>query len=391
LKLRIQQQALDLGFDACRFTTADPPATAAAFQSWIERGFHGDMDYLPRRAIERADLERVLPNVRTVIALAASYASPRPSDPPAFANTAPPAEFPVPPPAAPCGYLSPRGRVARYARYRDYHDLWRERLAELTHWIERQAGPGTRARGCVDTAPILERDLAQRAGVGFAGKHTNLISRQLGNWFFLGEILTTLEVPPDPPEPQRCGTCARCLAACPTGAIVAPFQLDARRCIAYLTIELKGSIPTDLRPAIGRRIFGCDDCLEVCPWNRFAHAGRLMGPHARSDLAEPDLLELLALDDTAFRQRFADTPLARSRRRGLARNVCVALGNTAGPEALPALERATRDPEPIVAEHARWALDRISARASLRPATDPTAAPGLRSGWHQSPGPGNPG
>jgi epoxyqueuosine reductase len=214
----------------------------------------------------------------------------------------------------------------------------------------------------VDTGPLLERDLAQRAGLGFIGKHTNLISRQFGNWLFLSEIITTLALNPDEPEKNRCGSCTRCLAACPTAAIKAPFQLDARRCISYLTIELKGSIPLELRSAIGNRIYGCDDCLAVCPWNRFAREGRIMQTHARPDLATPDLLELLALDEVEFKRRFAGTPMLRAKRRGLLRNVCVALGNTADETALPALHKAVGDPEPLIAEHARWAIEQIQQR-----------------------------
>jgi epoxyqueuosine reductase len=208
----------------------------------------------------------------------------------------------------------------------------------------------------------LERDLAQRAGIGFVGKHTNVISRKLGNWIFLAEILTTLELAPDAPEKNRCGSCMRCLDACPTRAITAPFQLDARLCISYLTIELKGSIPMELRPLIGKRIFGCDDCLAACPWNRFAQEGRLMKPHARDGLAAPDLIELLQLDDHGFKAKFAGTPLLRTKRRGVLRNVCVALGNVGDSTALPALEKASHDSEPLIAEHARWAMERITSR-----------------------------
>jgi epoxyqueuosine reductase len=184
----------------------------------------------------------------------------------------------------------------------------------------------------------------------------------LGNWIFLAEILTTLELTPDAPEKNRCGTCSRCISACPTDAIRAPFQLDARRCISYLTIELKGPIPVELRPAVGNRIYGCDDCLAVCPWNRFAREGEMMKAHARVDLATPDLLELLRLDDAAFKRRFAGTPMLRTKRRGLLRNVCVALGNVGDEAALPALENAARDPEPLIVEHARWAIEQVRAR-----------------------------
>jgi epoxyqueuosine reductase len=254
--------------------------------------------------------------------------------------------------------------VARYARYQDYHDVLAEPLRELSALLDSLGGAGTRSLWYVDTGPILERDLAQRAGIGFVGKHTNLISRRLGNWFFLAEILTTLELPPDAPESNRCGTCTRCLTACPTGALPAPFTLDARRCISYLTIELKGSIPEELRPLLGNRIYGCDDCLAACPWNRFAQAASLLKPHARDDLAEPDLLELLGLDAAAFKARFAGSPVLRTKRRGLLRNVCVALGNVGGPEALPALERAAQDSEPLIAEHAAWAIGQIRRRCS---------------------------
>ena len=258
------------------------------------------------------------------------------------------------------------GLIARYARYADYHDVLGERLKQLTDFVNELGGEGTRSLWYVDTGPLLERDLAQRAGLGFIGKHTNLISRRLGNWVFLAEIITTLELEPDAPEKNRCGSCARCIAACPTAAITAPFQLDARRCISYLTIELKGSIPLDLRPAIGNRIFGCDDCLEACPWNRFAREGQLMKSHARPELAEPDLLELLSLDEASFKDRFAGTPILRTRRRGLLRNVCVALGNIGDAQALPPLRKAAEDTEPLVCEHARWAIGQIRARGQAR-------------------------
>jgi epoxyqueuosine reductase len=258
------------------------------------------------------------------------------------------------------------GVIARYARSTDYHDVLGEQLKQLASYVTSLGDPTTRSLWYVDTGPLLERDLAQRAGLGFIGKHTSLISRTLGNWFFLAEIMTTLELEPDPPERNHCGRCTRCIAACPTQAITAPFQLDARRCISYLTIELKGSIPIELRPAMGHRIFGCDDCLEACPWNRFAREGRMMKEHARNDLTAPGLIELLLLDDAAFRRRFAGTPILRAKRRGLLRNVCVALGNTGDVSVLPALSRATADAEPLIAEHARWAMEQIESRHAVR-------------------------
>ncbi|MDE3066864.1 MAG: tRNA epoxyqueuosine(34) reductase QueG [Verrucomicrobiota bacterium] len=254
------------------------------------------------------------------------------------------------------------GVIARYARFDDYHGVLGGRLEQLTAFVNQLGGDATRSLWYLDTGPLLERDLAQRAGLGFVGKHTNVISRKFGNWIFLGEILTTLGLEPDAPEKNHCGNCSRCLAACPTQAITAPFQLDARRCISYLTIELKGAIPVELRPAVGNRIFGCDDCLAVCPWNRFAREGRAMKSHARPELAEPHLMELLQLDEAGFKSLFARTPILRTKRRGLLRNVCVALGNTGDAAALPALERAAHDSEPLVSEHAQWAIARIRSR-----------------------------
>lgn len=347
MKERIRARAAELGFEACRFTTAAPPDHAEHFLRWLDAGHHGEMAWLARQAGKRTDPQLVLPGARSVICLAASYH-----------ETSDQSDASAPP------HSAARGIVARYARFADYHDVLAGPLQALSEFVTRLGGPGTRSLWYVDTGPVLERDLAQRAGLGFIGKHTNLISRGLGNWFFLAEILTTLGLEPDPPEPNRCGTCTRCLAACPTEAIRAPFVLDARRCISYLTIELKGPIPVELRPAIGRRVFGCDDCLEVCPWNRFARAGRLMRAHARADLTVPDLLELLALDEAGFKARFAGTPLLRAKRRGLLRNACVALGNAGDPQALPALTRAVADPDPLVAEHARWAIEQIQRPGS---------------------------
>jgi epoxyqueuosine reductase len=337
MKEAIQKRAEELGFDACRFTSAEPPAHKDHFERWLRSGCQGDMGYLQRNAHKRIDPQKVLANARTIISLAVSY----------FSD-------------------STEGPIARYARFTDYHDVIGERLKVLSQFIA-EVATGSRSLWYVDTGPFLERDLAQRAGLGFIGKHTNLISRDLGNWVFLAEIITTLEIEPDAPEKNRCGTCTRCITACPTSAITAPYQLDARRCISYLTIELKGSIPEPLRPAIGNRIYGCDDCLEVCPWNRFALEGRMMKEHARLDLDTPDLLELLALDDAGFKRRFAGTPILRTKRRGLLRNVCVALGNVADASALPALERATRDIEPLIAEHARWAIAQVTAREGEPP------------------------
>ena len=340
MKAAIRQHALELGFDDCRFTTAEPPESAARFLEWLEGKRHGTMGWMERNAVKRIDPQSVLGGARSVITLAASYdsgdgAQARPG----------------------------QGVIARYARYADYHDALGQALGQLTVRVQSLAGEGARSLWYVDTGPVLERDLGQRAGLGFIGKHTNLISRRLGNWFFISEILTTAELEPDEPERNHCGKCTRCIDVCPTRAITAPFQLDARRCISYLTIELKGSIPEEYRSAIGNRIYGCDDCLEVCPWNRFAGEGRLMASHRRDDLGQADLIGLLALDDDGFRAKFRGTPMQRTKRRGVLRNVCVALGNIGDAKAIPPLERAAGDPEPLIAEHAQWALGQVMQRS----------------------------
>jgi epoxyqueuosine reductase len=359
VKNLIEQRALELGFDACHFTTAAAPESAGKFQRWLDEGRHGAMAYLARNASRRIDPQQVLPGARSIITLASAYSGDDRRNTPHSPHAT--------------GHHAPRntqhetrnsGLIARYAQFADYHDVLAAPLKQLSDFVTGLGGAGARSLWYVDTGPLLERDLAQRAGLGFIGKHTNLISRRLGNWLLLSEIITTLELAPDAPEKNRCGSCVRCLAACPTQAITAPFQLDARRCISYLTIELKGSIPIELRPAIGNRIYGCDDCLEACPWNKFAREGQLMKPHARPDLATPDLIELLSLDEAGFKRRFAGTPMLRTKRRGLLRNVCVALGNVGDDSALPALRRATGDPEPLIAEHARWAVECVEARRS---------------------------
>ena len=299
------------------------------------------MAWLERNAAKRIDPEKILAQAKSVITLAVSY---------------------VQGPRSKVQGQEASGVIARYAQFSDYHDVIGERLKSLTAFVNELGGADTRSLWYVDTGPLLERDLAQRAGLGFVGKHTNLISRSLGNWIFLSEIITTLELEPDAREHNHCGKCTRCLDACPTQAITAPFHVDARRCISYLTIELKGAIPLELRPLIGNRIYGCDDCLAACPWNRFAREGSMMAPHARDDLSATSLVDLLALDDAALKKKFAGTPILRTKRRGLLRNVCVALGNMGDASALPALEKAENDPEPLIREHAAWAVEQIRAR-----------------------------
>src|SRR5262245_46166431 len=330
------------------------------------------MAYLAHNAHKRIEPQRVLAGAKSIIALVVSYEHASAFGPQDSSSFRPlvsgDSESREPVTAGGRRTNShPTGVVARYARFDDYHDVIGDRLEKLAAFVNELGGHGTRSVCYVDTGPLLERDLAQRAGLGFVGKHTNLISRRFGNWIFLAEILTTVELEPDPSERNRCGSCTRCLAACPTQAITAPFQLDARRCISYLTIELKDAIPVELRPAIGNRIFGCDDCLAVCPWNKFAREGRLMQEHARPDLGQPNLIELLSLDEAGFRRAFAGTPILRAKRRGLLRNVCVALGNVGDASALPALERAASDSEPLIAEHACWAIAQVQSRNTLSP------------------------
>ena len=377
---KIKAEAARLGFALCGITTADPPPHHRRYVQWLAEGQAGEMLYLHRQEPKRGDLSQVLPGARSVVCVAFNY-SPETGPPaPSLGSkirtweatetsllTSAHTYSPAPQTWGGGANLSsqnraPTGVVARYARFDDYHETLWERLNTLLVFIQTQA-PLAHGKVYCDTGPITERDLAMRAGLGWIGKHTNLISRHLGNWFFLGEILLDIALPPDLPETPHCGTCTRCLPACPTGAITAPYQLDARRCISYLTIELKGSIPLELRPLIGNRIYGCDDCLAVCPWNKFAvcAADPVVAP--RADLTTPDLLELLALDDDAFRAKFQNSPIKRTKRRGLLRNVCVALGNLGDPCALPALRHAAaHDPEPLVREHAAWAVESISSR-----------------------------
>jgi epoxyqueuosine reductase len=253
-----------------------------------------------------------------------------------------------------------RGTISVYARGGDYHEVMKKRLKELAHWLAETEHAEVKL--FVDTAPVMEKPLAQWAGIGWQGRHTNLVSRSFGSWLFLGEIFTTLDLPPDEAERDHCGSCRDCEPVCPTGAL-SEGRIEPRLCISYLTIEHKGHIPSDLRPKFGNRIYGCDDCLAVCPWNRFAREGKLMKTHDRPDLQQPDLLELLQLDDATFKTRFAHSPILRTKRRGFLRNVCVALGNTATPAALPRLAQAARDPEPLIAEHAQWAIGQIEARS----------------------------
>jgi len=361
VRAQIVLLARQLGFDLCRFASADAPGHALEFREWLDRGQGGEMNYLARNAEKRCDPQRVLPGAKTVIILALNY----------FQGNAAAADVPpvdpeniAPEPRSPsygaAGTGAAVGRIARYAWGDDYHQLIEKKLSVLDDFLRRYGG----TQKCyVDSGPVLERDHAAAAGVGWHGKSTMLLNRQLGTWFFLAEILTTLEFAPDPPQKSYCGRCTRCIDACPTGAITAAHQVDARLCISYLTIELKGSIPVELRPLIGDRIYGCDDCLDACPWNRFAKASRETAFAIRPEVAAMKLRDYLSLDQERFRRLFRNSPIKRTKRCGLLRNVCVALGNVGTADDLPALEKAKGEPEPLIAEHAQWAIDQIKQRA----------------------------
>lgn len=333
LKDEFFAHAHELGFDSCKITAAIPPRHATEFRSWLREGAAGEMEWMQRGEEKRSDPQKVLAGARSVIVVALNYFQGEPQG----ANA---------------------GKIARYAWGEDYHEVMLEKLEQLSAFLTAYGG----VQKCyVDTGPILERDYAAAAGIGWHGKSTMLIDPQLGTWFFLGEILTTLELPPDAEQSPRCGTCVRCITACPTGAITAPHKLDARRCISYLTIELKGAIPVELRPLMGDRIYGCDDCLDACPWNRFASVSR-EASFAATPATRMLLRDYLVLDDAQFRALFRRSPIKRIKRRGFLRNVCVALGNVGDRSDLPALQRAASDSEPLIAEHARWAIDRIRSR-----------------------------
>jgi epoxyqueuosine reductase len=353
LKQRLIVFARTLGFDSCRVAACSTPAHADEFDDWLDEGAHGQMEYMARATEKRREPQKILDGAKSIIVLALNYFQ---------GDSAPEWPLTAAEPAATTEERA-RGRIARYAWGDDYHDLIAAKLGKIDIFLRDFGG---RQKCYVDTGPVLERDHAAQAGIGWHGKSTMLIDEKLGTWFFLAEILTTLELPADDPARDRCGTCERCINACPTGAITAPHKLDARRCISYLTIELKSSIPLELRSLIGDRIFGCDDCLDACPWNRFAKVSRESAFAARKSTTAYALRDYLRLDEAEFRDRFRNSPINRIKRRGFLRNVCVALGNIGTREDLPALERAALDSEPLIAEHAAWAINRIRERSGFQ-------------------------
>jgi epoxyqueuosine reductase len=328
-----------------RFAGADPPPGAgAALEDFLASGRHGDMAWLADNKARRKSPRAIWPEVKSIIMLGLSYGPERD-------------------PLQALGMRS-RGAISVYAQGADYHDVIKSKLKALAARVQ-DVAPGE-VKVFVDTAPVMEKPIAAKAGLGWQGKHTNLVSRTDGSWLFLGAIYTTLELgptlEPDAPHVMRCGSCTACLAACPTDAFPAPFRLDARRCISYLTIEHKGPIPEEFRAAMGNRIYGCDDCLAVCPWNRFADAARANRAFLpRAELAAPSLADLLALDDAAFRKVFAGSPIKRIGRNRMVRNAAIAAGNSGLPALIPVLKRLTGDEDEVVAEAARWALTRLGA------------------------------
>jgi epoxyqueuosine reductase len=342
LEERLEAVARAQGFVAFGIADADAaPQTAARLNQWLAEGRHGDMIWMESRAAERGSPKGLWPEVKSVIALGMSYAPAH--DPLALADH------------------PGRGRISVYAQGGDYHDVVKKALKAVARWLVAEV-PGTELKVFVDTAPVMEKPLAAAAGLGWQGKHSNLVSRDHGSWLFLGAIYTTLALAPNVAARDRCGSCSACQDACPTQAFPAPYRVDARRCISYLTIEHDGPIPLDLRRGIGNRVYGCDDCLAVCPWNKFAetaHAHRAFLP--RGELVAPSLADLLALDDAGFRQVFAGSPIKRIGRGRMVRNAAIAAGNSGDPGFRPVLERLAADETPMVADAARWALDELAS------------------------------
>ncbi|SHL50635.1 epoxyqueuosine reductase [Roseovarius litoreus] len=343
LKDRLVARALEEGFDLARLCRPwDVGHVPERLKAFLDKGYHGQMGWLAERAEWRGDPSVLWPEARAIVMLGESYT---------------PEEDPLA-----CLGQGDVGAVSVYARNRDYHDLVKKRLKRLARWLIAEAGGEVKV--FVDTAPVPEKALGQAAGLGWQGKHTNLVSRDLGSWFFIGSIFTTLDLEPDPAEIDHCGSCRACLDICPTDAFPAAYQLDARRCISYLTIEHKGPVDLGLRGLMGNRIYGCDDCLAVCPWNKFAREAREVRYHARDDLKAPKLAELAGLDDAAFRARFSGSPIKRIGRDRFVRNVLYAIGNSGMPGLRPVAQSLCEDPDPTVADAARWAVLRLDGDAN---------------------------
>ena len=340
LAARIADQARALGFAACGIAGAgEDPLRAARLEEWLGEGHHGSMEWMQARLDHRRAPQGLWPAARSVIALGMSYAPAH--DPLALEGSA------------------THARISVYAQGKDYHDVVKKRLKALARWLVDEA-PGAEVKVFVDTAPVMEKPLGEAAGIGWQGKHTNLVSPTHGSWLFLGAIYTTLDLAPGEPHREQCGSCRACLESCPTNAFPAPYQLDARRCISYLTIEHKGPVDEELRAALGNRIYGCDDCLAVCPWNKFASEAQAIREFLpRAELVAPRLAELLALDDAGFRSLFSGSPIKRIGRDRFVRNCLYAAGNSGNPALARQVQALTADPDSVVAEAAEWALARL--------------------------------
>jgi len=342
---RINAKARALGFAACGVAAAgEDPVRSARLEQWLGEGHHGTMEWMEARFEHRRSPQGLWPEAKSVIALGMSYAPAR--DPLALEHA------------------KSRARISVYSQGKDYHDVVKKRLKALARWLVAEA-PGAEVKVFVDTAPVMEKPLGEAAGIGWQGKHTNLVSPDHGSWLFLGAIYTTLELAPSAPHRDQCGSCRACLDACPTDAFPAPYVIDARRCISYLTIEHKGEVPHEFREALGNRIYGCDDCLAVCPWNKFAeaaHAAREFLP--RAELVAPRIGELLALDDAAFRQVFSGSPIKRIGRNRFVRNCLYAAGNSGDSDLAAPVRDLLCDPDPAVADAAHWALERLEENAA---------------------------
>lgn len=337
LKNQLIAKTRELGFSECRIARAGPASYADLYQQWVAEGKHGDMAWMARNMEKRSDPRLVQEGARSVVVLALNYHQGDPK-------------------------VTQEYRIARYSLNLDYHDLITLKLKDLDQWLTLKGGF---QRYYTDTGPVLERNWASASGLGWGGKSTMQVHRRLGTWFFLAELITTLDLEPDTPSKDSCGKCNRCIVACPTQAITGPRKLDARRCVSYLTIENKGPIPEEFRQAIGNRIYGCDDCLVACPWNKFAVASQEAAFQARESIFSHTLRDFLGLTDDTFREVFAKNPIKRIKRPAFIRNVCVALGNVGKPGDLPALEDLSNDPHPLIAEHARWAVAEIRQRFGL--------------------------